>query len=143
MLRGQTVLGADNDTSVPTQPWNNRQQTVKTAPHDEPSPVQRQEHRTGPVPGEIPGEPDGRSRKRGPVLPNDVDVLQVDVRTPDKELRSDLINGRAPGRNVLHRHGAEDTECLNTLEQGSGSAVIRRTGGERLMCIGHAATVAP
>ena len=105
--------------------------------------MQRQEQRTGPVSGETPGEPDGRSRKRGPVLPDDVDVFQVDVRTPDKELRSDLINGRAPGRNVLHRHGAEDTKRLNTLEQGSSSTVIRRTSGERLMCIGYAATVAP
>ena len=40
ILRSQTVLGTDNDTPVPPQPWDNGQQTVETTPHDEPSPVQ-------------------------------------------------------------------------------------------------------
>ena len=57
------VLRTDNDSPVTSQPRNDRQQTIETAPHDEPSPVQREEQRTGPTTGGILRGPNDRHGK--------------------------------------------------------------------------------
>ena len=143
ILGCQTVLGADDNAPVPPQPRDNGQQTVETAPHHQSSPVQGEEQRTGPADGGALDGPRDRSGKRRPVLTKDLNILQVDVRMPEQETRSDLINGGAPARDVLHRHGPEDAERLNALKQGGSGTVVGRTGRERFMRERHAAIVAP
>ena len=142
MLRGQTVLRTDDDAPVPPQPRDNGRQAVETAPHHQPSPVQGEEQRTGAARAGALGAPCNRGGKRRPVLTKDVNVLQVDVGVPEQETRPDLISRCAPARDYLHRHGPEDAERLDAFKQGGSSTVVGRTGGERLMRVGHAVTVA-
>ena len=142
-LRRQTVLRTDNDSPVTSQPRNDRQQTIETAPHDEPSPVQREEQRTGPTTGGILRGPNDRHGKPCSVLTDDIGITRHDIGMPSQELRPDLLGGSAPARNVLHRHGAEDAKRFDAFEQSGRGTVVGRTGGERLMRVGHAVTVTP
>ena len=83
-----------------------------------------------------------RGGKRRLVLAKDVNVLQVDVGVLEQETRPDLVSRYAPARDLLHRHGPEDAERLDALEQSGGGTVVGRTGGELLMRARHAVTVA-
>ena len=142
ILGCQTVLGADDNAPVPPQPRDNGRQTVETAPHHQPSPVQGEEQGAGAAHAGTLGASCNRGGKRRPVLTKDVNVLQVDVGVLEQETCPDLVSRYAPARDLLHRHGPEDAERLDTFEQGGGGTVVGRTGGELLMRARHAVTVA-
>ena len=142
ILRSQTVLGADDDAPVPPQPRDNGRQAIETAPHHQPSPVQREEQGAGAAHAGALGASCNRGGKCRPILTKDVHVLQVDVGVLEQKTRPDFVSRYAPARDLLHRHGSEDAERLDALEQSGGGTVVGRTGGELLMRARHAVTVA-
>ena len=105
ILRRQTVLRTDNDTPVTPQPRDDREQTVETAAHDKPSPVQRKEQRTGPAGGDVLRGPDNRHGEPCPIFANNVGILQFDIGMPDEEPCPDLIKRGTPAWDVLRCHG--------------------------------------